>query len=237
MSVTAVQQQLLHVLLGSSAITKISDVLNSESLSLVRIKKELGEETQQDILKIFITDLVNSFNIGKTMSESQIDSTCLLITEDFEYLKTADLLWFCKEAKKGRYGKLYDRIDCQIIIEWLTTYDEDRMEAAKRNKPKPDLSHTPILPKISIGEASTPVKLYERVRAPVEKKIEAKPVNTDPVYQMHQRWIKQFTDLSIKQSRWKGIRMVQKYGRWMDANAYLDHKQWQYNEFVILKNQ
>lgn len=251
MAATPEQQQLLSVLLGNSVTVTIADALNGNSKQLSSLKHEIDEETALDVLKIFITSLVNSLNIGKNMSDFQIDETCILIMEDFWHLKVADLQLFVKEAKKGKFGKLYDRIDCQIIIEWLTVYDEERMSIAARQKPKALDLPEPTLPKINItGELPVAVKLYEKVREPV--KPTPLPVNTDPIYQMHQKWFKQFDTLWARQG-YPPRRFIQRYGivnnpkyvpgakepkfisRKISVNEFMEHKQWQYEQYIERK--
>jgi predicted RNA-binding protein Jag len=105
------------------------DVLKSQSPSLVKIINDLKEDgvtAARALLVILLNDLVGFFNIGKTMSDVQIASTADLILEDFKLLKPDDFVLCFKRAKKGYYGKVYDRLDGQVIIEWLSQYECER---------------------------------------------------------------------------------------------------------------
>lgn len=65
------------------------------------------------------------------MSAVQVAQTADLVIEEFYYLKPDDLKLCFTKAKKGAYGKLYDRIDGQIILEWLRQYDQERCVQAE----------------------------------------------------------------------------------------------------------
>lgn len=64
------------------------------------------------------------------MGENQLASTVDLLIEDFYYLKVEDLKLCFQNAKKGKYGKVYDRIDGNIIYGWVEQYSKDRIEQA-----------------------------------------------------------------------------------------------------------
>ena len=65
------------------------------------------------------------------MNENQLAQTINLLVEDFYYLNIEDFKLCFNNAKKGRYGKIYDRIDGMIIYEWVRMYAEDRVKAAE----------------------------------------------------------------------------------------------------------
>lgn len=58
----------------------------------------------------------------------QISITCDLILERFGNYKIQDFQICFRKAMAGDYGKLYNRIDGAIILEWLNTYDAERTE-------------------------------------------------------------------------------------------------------------
>jgi hypothetical protein len=212
-------------------VTTISQALEARSTSLVSIKAEHGQDMALDILKVIITDLVDAFNVGKTMSDAQIDNCTLLILEDYWHLKLADFQVFCKEAKKGRYGKLYDFIDSHVIIGWLSIYDQERTAMAQFRNEKAAAEHkksaaeTPILRELTSGEKAM---IYERMKNPPVKPLPPLKPNTDPMYAMHQRWIAQFEKLHAENPAPGKGRFIKRFGRHMDINAWLEHKQKQY---------
>lgn len=78
-------------------------------------------------MTILINDLIDFFSVGKTMGQNQLVSTIRLIVEDFYYLKIEDFKLCFNNAKKGKYGKIYDRIDGNIIYDWINQYSLERM--------------------------------------------------------------------------------------------------------------
>lgn len=88
-----------------------------------------------------ITDLINGFldtlNVGKTMDAAQVLECAKMILEDYAVLKPDDFVLFFNKAKRGYYGKAYDRMDAHVIFEWLEQYLYDRtseFESHRRNE-------------------------------------------------------------------------------------------------------
>lgn len=108
----------------------VSDALQSITPPLAVFKKEYGEQSLQAILVIILTDLIKFFSIGKTMGQDQLVQTIRLIIEDFYYFNIEDFKLCFDNAKRGKYGKVYDRIDGNVIYEWLQKYSEERVQTA-----------------------------------------------------------------------------------------------------------
>lgn len=64
------------------------------------------------------------------MNDIQAAQTADLIIEEYYFLKPDDFKLCFTRAKKGYYGKVFDRIDGQVIFEWLNQYTNDRMTTA-----------------------------------------------------------------------------------------------------------
>ena len=64
------------------------------------------------------------------MGETQIAQTVDMIIEDYYYLNIEDFKLCFSDAKKGRFGKVYDRIDGNVIYERIEQYAKNRMEKA-----------------------------------------------------------------------------------------------------------
>lgn len=72
------------------------------------------------------------FNVTKPMTEMQIAVTTELIIEEYPYFTVADLKLCFKNAMKGRYGEIYNRIDGSVIMGWLRRYNVERCTEADR---------------------------------------------------------------------------------------------------------
>lgn len=104
----------------------VNDVFDSPTCSIAVVNREFGETHLRAFMVNVLNDLIDFFNVGKSMSAVQVAQTADLVIEEFYYLKPDDFKLCFTQAKKGIYGKLYDRIDGQVILEWLHRYDQDR---------------------------------------------------------------------------------------------------------------
>lgn len=87
----------------------------------------------QAILLLMIDDLEKFLNISVRLSESQQFQTVDLILNDvnFKNLKPDDFKVCFDNAKKGYYGKSYNRIDGMIVCEWLSIYCSERADVCE----------------------------------------------------------------------------------------------------------
>lgn len=106
----------------------VEDAVNSITPELAVFKKKCGETSLYAVMTILINDLIDFFSVGKTMGQNQIVSTIKLIVEDFYYLKIEDFKLCFNNAKRGKYGKVYDRIDGNVIYDWIIQYNQERMD-------------------------------------------------------------------------------------------------------------
>lgn len=104
----------------------LEDAVNSVTPCLATFKKETSEMYLLAILTIMFNDLIDFFSVGKTMGQSQLVSTIQLVIEDFYYLNIEDFKLCFNNAKRGVYGKIYDRVDGNIIYDWISRYAQER---------------------------------------------------------------------------------------------------------------
>lgn len=116
----------------SLQVATVDDVLKSQSPALVTMKAELGEQKMLAILTLFITDVVKFFNVGKGMNPEQIVQTAKMVAKDYYFLKPEDFKLCFDNAKRGKYGTIYDRMDGVIIFGWLDNYVNGRMNHAEQ---------------------------------------------------------------------------------------------------------
>jgi hypothetical protein len=79
-------------------------------------------------LVVLVGELADSFNIGKNMTAGQMVDTAQMILNEYPELKIDDVALCFSKAKKGRYGKVYDRLDGPIVFEWLELFLADKHE-------------------------------------------------------------------------------------------------------------
>lgn len=111
------------------------DVFRSSSRSLAYIiAQHKNDDYVKAVLSILIADTADFLNVGKTISGPQIMQTIELILEDFSIYKIDFFIACFTKAKKGFYGKQYDRLDGQIIFEWLTHYEYEYQTEIERGR-------------------------------------------------------------------------------------------------------
>ena len=103
-----------------------------KSLSLVNVSKNLNEELVISGLITLILRTSAFFNIGKPMNEDQAIETAYLLLDKYPHESFEDFVIMFRNAKTGKYGELYNRLDGQIIFKWMGEYLEEK--AAHREK-------------------------------------------------------------------------------------------------------
>lgn len=98
------------------------------------------------------------------MNDNQVAMTTDFILEEYPYFKTDDLKLAFKNAMKGKYGKLYNRIDGQTIMGWLREYNKERCAAADQQSYNEHKAY--------LSEEAKPTQgiFYAEYRAELEKK-------------------------------------------------------------------
>lgn len=98
--------------------------------ALATVTMELGENHVRAIVVILLSEVVDFFNASNTMNDSQVAVTTDLIIEEYPYFKIDDLKLAFRNAMKGRYGEIYNRLDGSVIMGWLKQYNRERSTRA-----------------------------------------------------------------------------------------------------------
>ena len=112
-------------------VKSVSDALKSQSMSLVSVKKELGEERILSYLIKWIIATNDFINVKNKQTPDQIKLTARYILQDYYYFKISDIYLIFTNAQKGRYGQFYDSIDGSKILSWFESYAKERSEIAE----------------------------------------------------------------------------------------------------------
>lgn len=207
-------------------VKSVADVISSNTPSLGLVCREKGEAVSVSIVTLEIESLIVFVNVGKTMNDEQQIITSKTIVFDYPYLTLADLKLFFQRLKKGVYGKMYDRIDGQIILQALDQYVSDRSEIIGELS---ENSHY----RAKKNEYNQPY--HPDVVAAIKKAIgEKKPVNDGKLSQskpdIGQRWIRQFNNLHRKYGIETGIRMIRIGNQVFDVTSFLNQKALNYEK-------
>lgn len=93
-----------------------------------RLRPKSGTPIVHLLIACAVNELVQFFNVGKTLDDSQLKFTTNLIIERFPYLRIEEIKACFHRAMLRE--QLYDRLDGNIILRWLSQYDQERTQAA-----------------------------------------------------------------------------------------------------------
>jgi hypothetical protein len=104
-------------------------VLKLETPSIALARRNHGDAAIMELLAQLITNVNEFFNVSRPMNAIQIMETSKLIAKSYYFLKFEEIKLLFENAKLGQYGKIYERLDGSIILEWFEKYDQDRTHA------------------------------------------------------------------------------------------------------------
>lgn len=84
------------------------------------------------IIERLLAGLALSMNVGKNLQPHQLDGLAKKIYAKYYYFSFDELLYVFDKGASGGYGKIYDRIDEEIIFTWLESFDTgERIQIAE----------------------------------------------------------------------------------------------------------
>lgn len=147
------------------------------------------------------------------MNTHQIIQTTEMILQYFPHLNLADLKVFFDKMKMGRYGKNYDRVDGQFLLECLEEYNQDRMNEVEKNKIE---EHKEVVKNQPIGSGYHPSVIEAMKNAIGGKKFTYEsaitPRTPTEAELFYKRSIKQFDNLYRKYGKQVSVIRVLEFG-------------------------
>lgn len=226
---------------GANKQYTIAEVLNSPFGSLSKIVREHGEQICRALLVKLVIDVTKFFNYNRTINEQQCTQTVSLALECFPDYTIEDFIRCFKNMKMGKYGKFYEGMDGNKILECLEQYGVDKANEIYEFRRKESNEYK--LASNEIGEALLPVlkkvveKLdaKEKIKAPSVPKVRERTENE----KRFDKWIEQFETIysqrPIKPGGSKAIKFIKRYGKIMDINTFLNYKLEQFNNYKPTK--
>lgn len=92
------------------------------------------------MLAVMLEMVAEQFNVKSEFTANQVDDTILTILadRDFGQLSPEEILYVFRCAKTGKYGPVYNKMDCITICDWLRTYmDGERMSFFQQQAREP----------------------------------------------------------------------------------------------------
>lgn len=100
-------------------------LLEPKSLSV--LSRE-NKEACEDMLLLMINNLRKFYQVDNMISVEGMRALVPLIMVHYKELTLEDIAVCLNQAKAGKYGKIYARIDGQVIMQWLKEYMQDKRQ-------------------------------------------------------------------------------------------------------------
>jgi hypothetical protein len=111
-------QDKINLIKFSSELT-VTKAIEGDQLSTLR---KVNENEIFKAIAIMLKELEMSLNLTTKLSEYQVIEIPILVCQKYFYLKLDELILIFRKAKTGDYGKVFNRLDIQIICEWIEAY-------------------------------------------------------------------------------------------------------------------
>jgi hypothetical protein len=139
--------------------------------TLRKLEKEHGKDNLAGVVSFLIVQTAKFFNIGNNLSEDQALETAYLMLDQYPYETIEDFTLMFREAKKGKYGELYNRLDGQIIFKWMEKYLEEkaiyREKQHQQQKKSNPVQDTDLMQKV-IGHSAEEKTVVEALKKAID---------------------------------------------------------------------
>ena len=111
-------------------IQTINDAMRNNSPCLVTMRADVvkrgGDPALVDnVLKLMIAKTARSFNLTRNIEPAQIEVLVEDLQTEYYWLKLSEVFFVLKQARMGRNGKTYERLDQPTIMGWFDEYAEN----------------------------------------------------------------------------------------------------------------
>jgi hypothetical protein len=124
-----VQENSLSLINPAQQVTTLATIVNEEyPLSIVRARREQGDEPLVKYIMDKINDYLEMVDLRSTMNPRQVLLASQLIMEKHPHLPIKALDVFFKDAVCGEFGHHYNRMDIPTLMSWLQKFENDYFE-------------------------------------------------------------------------------------------------------------
>jgi hypothetical protein len=142
-------------LINSLVLLEIPDRKDEAKLELISVTRELmpggkptflevvkypmisdlvisqGETTMLKIMFLLVKDFCNSVNVVRNMNDDQMIEAASMLLDECGNFRLEDYVMMFTMAKRGGLGKIYDRIDLEVISNVMDQYWSKRKAVAE----------------------------------------------------------------------------------------------------------
>lgn len=91
----------------------------------LRALAQQNEAATIDEIQLLICWLLDNLNIANGMTPEQIETSAVLILEEYGGLRLEDVAHVLRQALKGAFGIIYNRLDAQTMLQWLGQHADE----------------------------------------------------------------------------------------------------------------
>ena len=205
---------------GSKELS-VTSILESDTKHIATLKNT-DEKAIRINLTAFVIEFCSIYKVdeSKSISDTEIKEIVNIILSDYFFLKWEDLLLFLKNAKMGKFGKIYGSLDMPTFFQMLETYCEQRTtEAQAINRVKAEEQKREPMSEATLKMIND----FKQKQAEKRRKAyviqEAKEMSEQQ--KLINEWMQDFKKLSGEVT-YKGF--VEIDGKMMGINEYLEYR-------------
>lgn len=96
------------------------------------VRRAFGPEIASVWICIQLESISEFSGCKQKLTDRQYNELSSLIIESYGYLNMAEFMLFCRQFKRGDYGRFYSAVDPILIMDGLKKFDRERAEAYDR---------------------------------------------------------------------------------------------------------
>lgn len=131
------------------------------------------------MVQALLVNMQEGLNIDKPMTIAQLDECAEEIVRQYPHFKIQDIHVFCNGCKFGRYGKVYNRLNGQILFEWLAEFDQERILKIQSDRRKEQDERAGKLDESDCDKWMDMSMIYERAREEQREKVKKRNQRQD----------------------------------------------------------
>lgn len=107
---------------------KRGELIKHQPIESLAVGRKINGEAHFKTIQLLIIQTVKSFNVGKSMTGEQAIQLSMDIQREYYNLTIEDLVVCFRNGRSGHYGKVYDRLDGAVFMDWLQIYHKERFD-------------------------------------------------------------------------------------------------------------
>lgn len=208
-------------------VRTIDDVLGAPTPQLSSLKRGDDKSVPLSILIELIAEVRQNLNVGKNMNNAQVVKAAQMLYDAYWWYKPEDFKLCFQKLIAGEYGKQYDVLDVQVLLQACRQYDLERVEALeeKRRAERLERENQAIDASERTEEDQQKWQEFSRVMNSIQiKQVDPKPVPVR-VLDIWQRWLIKFDELWRKRgNKALSVKFIKRGGKMLSSEDFLKYK-------------